>query len=147
MFKEARTRHAPNPDLDRVRRDVDLLFEQIVSRSIWVGHVRPRTWSPPTDVFETEDYFLVRVEISGMREDDFELSFVDGVLFVTGTRAEPEAPPRAYHQMEIRYGPFATALRINHPIDLDHIEAHYDAGFLTVILPKQRRAERRLEIR
>jgi hypothetical protein len=33
--------------------------------------MRSPYWRPPTDVIETEEYVLVRVEIAGMREEDF----------------------------------------------------------------------------
>ena len=46
------------------------------------------------------------------------------------------ATPRAYHQMEIHFGKFLTAVGIPGPIDLDHAEAEYKDGFLTVRMPK-----------
>ena len=97
--------------------------------------VRSNVWSPPTDQYETEEAYVVRVEIAGMREDDFEVSIENDVLQIAGTR--PDAPERrAYHQMEIRFGKFVTALGLPGPVDIDHASAEYKDGFLTVILPK-----------
>ena len=45
-------------------------------------------WSPPTDVYETEKEYIVRVEIAGMREADFEVIFENGFLFIGGVRPE-----------------------------------------------------------
>ena len=97
--------------------------------------VRSNVWSPPADQYETENAYVARVEIAGMREDDFEVSIENDTLLITGIR--PDASERrAYHQMEIRFGKFATALGLPGPVDIDNESAEYKDGFLIVILPK-----------
>jgi HSP20 family protein len=97
--------------------------------------VRSNLWSPPTDFYETDDAYVVRVEIAGMTEDDFTVNIEENTLVITGAR--PDVPERrAYHQMEIRYGKFTTAIGVPGPIDLDRAIAEYDNGFLTVTLPR-----------
>lgn len=97
--------------------------------------VRSGVWSPPTDVYETGEAYLVRVEIAGMRDEDFEVSFEDGTLLISGQR--PDVPERrAYHQMEIRFGRFVTAVGIPLAVDVERARADYSDGFLTVTLPK-----------
>ncbi len=32
-------------------------------------HVRSSIWSPPTDVYETEENYVIKVEIAGMRDE------------------------------------------------------------------------------
>ena len=98
--------------------------------------VRSNVWSPPTDQYEMEAAYIVRVEIAGTREDDFEVSFENNILLVAGSR--PDLPERrAFHQMEIRFGKFATAIAIPGPVSVDQASAEYKDGFLTVILPKE----------
>ncbi len=97
--------------------------------------VMASVWSPPTDVYETESEYVVRVEVAGMRESDFEVVFQDGHLFVNGIRPDV-LERRAYHQMEIRYGKFSTAISIPGSVDVEKSEAEYKNGFLTVVLPK-----------
>ena len=92
-------------------------------------------WRPPTDVYETDDKIVVRVEIAGMQSDDLLVNFDQGTLTIKGSRAEvPER--RAFHQMEIHFGEFLTEVDIPIPIDLTKIEAAYQDGFLRVTLPK-----------
>lgn len=101
--------------------------------------VRSSTWSPPTDVYEMEEAYIVRVEVAGMRESDFEITLENGFLQISGTR--PDVPERrAYHQMEIRFGRFSTAVGLPGPVDVDASRAEYEDGFLTVTLPKTKPA-------
>ena len=101
----------------------------------WQVQVRAGVWSPPTDVYETEKDYVVRVEIAGMQEEDFQITVEDSFLMISGSR--PDVPERrAYQQMEIRFGKFETVVGIPGPIDLDASRADYSEGFLTVTLPK-----------
>ena len=106
--------------------------------------VTTSVWSPPTDVYEIDNNYVVRVEVAGMRETDFEVSFDNGVLLVSGVRSDvPDR--RAYHQMEIHFGKFSTAIAVPGPVDLDHSAAEYKDGFLIVHLPKAKSTEVKIE--
>ena len=107
-----------------------------VARSVgWQVQVRAGVWSPPTDMYETENNYVVRVEIAGMHEEDFEISVENNILMISGSRSDiPER--RAYQQMEIRFGKFETSVGLPDPIDLESSNANYAEGFLTVTLPK-----------
>jgi HSP20 family protein len=98
-------------------------------------HVRSNIWSPPTDVYETEEAYVVRVEIAGMREDDFEVLLENNTLLISGSRPD-FTERRAYQQMEIRFGKFSTALNLPGPVNIELARAEYKDGFLTVVLPK-----------
>jgi HSP20 family protein len=119
-----------------VRRSSPLLIEarrEILHAVSW--QVRSSIWSPPTDVYETEESYVVRVEVAGMRDEDFEVTIENNTLLVSGKR--PDTPERrAFHQMEIRFGKFATAVGLPHPVDVDASRAEYSDGFLTITLPK-----------
>jgi HSP20 family protein len=97
--------------------------------------VRSTTWSPPTDVYETEEYCVVKVEIAGVRDEDFEVAFENNVLMIRGNRPDRNER-RAYHQMEIRFGRFEIAVEIPVVVDIEKAKAEYKDGFLVIILPK-----------
>lgn len=92
-------------------------------------------WRPPTDVFEREDEIVVRVEIAGMNENDFAITLEQNILTIRGSRQDLNER-RAYHQMEINFGEFLTAVEIQVLFETEHIQAEYQNGFLWVILPK-----------
>lgn len=96
---------------------------------------RPHTWHPPTDLYETDADFLVRVEIAGMNAEEFFVNLDDNRLEISGCR--PDMPAnRAYHQMEIPYGNFLTVINIPSPVSSDNVGAEYQDGFLLITLPK-----------
>ena len=101
----------------------------------WQVQVRAGVWSPPTDVYETENAYVVRVEIAGMREEDFDITVENNFLSIRGSRPDV-SERRAYQQMEIRFGKFETVVGMPGPIDLEASRADYSEGFLTVTLPK-----------
>lgn len=109
------------------RRDlIHALSWQVVHSSLW---------SPPTDLYETQNEYVVRVEVAGMSDADFEVLYENGLLIINGAR--PDVPQRrAYHQMEISTGKFSTTLGLTGPLDVDSARAEYADGFLTVTLPK-----------
>lgn len=101
----------------------------------WRVTVRTPVWRPSTDVYETEDRFVVRVEVAGMREADFSIELDDRTLLIRGVRPDT-GERRAYHQMEIRFGEFSTEVELPAPVLSTEVEANYENGFLHVILPK-----------
>jgi len=101
----------------------------------WQVQVHSNLWSPPTDLYETKENYVVRVEISGMREADFTVSVEGKFLVLSGNRPDIQER-RAYHQMEIRSGKFNSAISLPGPIDFEKTTAEYEDGFFVVILPK-----------
>jgi HSP20 family protein len=97
--------------------------------------VRPHAWRPPTDVFETDEAVVVRVEIAGMAESDFIIVLDGHSLSIRGIRPDV-SERRAYYQMEIRFGEFSVDIELPSPVEVDKVEAIYQNGFLRVILPK-----------
>ena len=119
-----------------IRKSYPAIFEsrrEILHSINW--HVRSSVWSPPTDVYETGDGFVVRIEIAGMREEDFEVALEDGGLTVSGVRPDTNER-RAFHQMEIWFGRFEIAIEIPVPVDVEASVAEYRDGFLVITLPR-----------
>lgn len=104
---------------------------------------RPHNWRPRTDVYETEEAVVVRVEVAGMREADFSIILDGRYLTVRGTRSDTQER-RAYYQMEIPFGEFSTELELPSPVIAQEVEAFYANGFLRIHLPKAR--SKRIEV-
>jgi HSP20 family molecular chaperone IbpA len=101
----------------------------------WHMSIRTPSWRPPADMYELENAIVVRVEIAGMRENDFSIQLNGRVLSIRGVRQDI-AERKAYHQMEIRFGEFSIELELPFHIETDQIQATYNNGFLKIVLPK-----------
>jgi HSP20 family molecular chaperone IbpA len=103
----------------------------------WRVVTRPLVWRPPTDAYETDDTVVIRVEIAGMREEDFSVSLEDRSVIIRGIRQDtPER--RAYQQMEIPFGEFSTEIELPCTVAAQSIQAVYQDGFLRIVFPKVR---------
>jgi len=106
----------------------------LTDTSRWRIISRPHAWRPPTDVYETEDALVIRVEVAGMRESDFTISLVERSLTIRGVRQDT-SERRAYHQLEIAFGEFSTELELPYTVISEKVEASYRDGFLRITLP------------
>lgn len=111
----------------------------------WRIAMRPHLWRPPTDMYETEETIIIRVEIAGMREQDFNIALEDRTLTIRGIRTDT-SDRRAFHQMEILFGEFSSEVDLPASILLEGVEAVYRDGFLRITLPKVRPQQVRVEV-
>ena len=100
----------------------------------WKVSNQAYSWSPPTDIYEASNYLIIKIEIAGMKQADITVNIEDKVLSVVGTRKEI-SEPRSYHQIEIRFGDFRSAIELPDGLDLDKTNADYEDGFLTISIP------------
>ena len=98
--------------------------------------VRSTLWRPPTDIFETEENLIIKVEIAGMRDDEIEVAVENNLLVISGNRTDIPEQRAYYHQMEIQSGKFEITAELPVPVDVEKAGAIYKDGFLTITLPK-----------
>lgn len=106
-----------------------------ISAVSWHVRANAHVWSPPTDLYETDNTYIVRVEIGGMHKNAFDIIIEDGFLIIKGKRPEP-VEKKAFHQMEVRFGEFSSIVEIPSQIDESRAQAEYKDGFLIITIPK-----------
>ena len=101
--------------------------------------VRHDIWEPPTDVYETENEIIIKVDIAGIEDGDMEVTLEESLLHVHGYRSDCSAFNKlAVHRMEIPCGEFETHVHLPHAVRTDgEIECTYRAGMLNITLLKQ----------
>lgn len=102
-----------------------------------------------SDVVETGDELIVRVEVPGLEEQDLTISVVNDQLVVQGQkRLERERRQAHYHLLEAAYGAFERRVGLPCSVDADHAEAKYRNGVLTVRLPRsEKHRARRIRVK
>lgn len=122
----------------QIQQEMEQMFRSLVSGARTHPTSHFGTWRPAVEVYEEEETLVVRAELAGVRESDLQISIDDSVLRITGVRYAPESTcKRLYHQTGVPYGDFEAEIFIPYSVELDNVEAHYEYGFLSVVLPKR----------
>jgi HSP20 family protein len=95
---------------------------------------RVNGFTPPVDVHETEDAYVVKIDLPGVKSEDVNVEVNDSVLSIAGARAADESA--AAQLVERPYGTFARTLTLPQGVDSDAIEAGYQDGVLELRIPK-----------
>ncbi len=94
-------------------------------------------WCPLTDIYETEEEYIFKVEVPGMEKKDITIEVKDDTLWIRGERREDmEARKDNYHRTEIRTGKFARSFRLPRGIDQEKIKAAMNNGILELKVAK-----------
>jgi len=127
------TRWDPFRDMLSMRQAMDRLFDRALEPS-WSESA---VWNLALDVVENKDEFLVKASLPGINPDDLEITFTDNVLTIKGeTKEDKDIQEEQYHLRERRQGIFSRSISLPNRVKADAIEASYDAGVLTLKLPK-----------
>lgn len=101
-------------------------------------------WQPPVDIEETQEAYVVRAELPGLRQEDIKILVEDNRLVLRGEkRREAEESGTNYHRVERVYGQFERLFTLGHLVRSEKIEAVYKDGVLTVRIPKAEEARAR----
>lgn len=126
--------------IERIQYEMEDTFQTMLnSRPVGVrlSHGVLAAWRPPVEVYETDAELVVLAEVGGIANEQVEVSVDDQVLAIRGERSPMHCEERRrIHTMGIAYGPFAADVFIPFAIDHDAINAEYDAGILTIRLPR-----------
>jgi len=101
-------------------------------------------WTPNTDVYETPDALVVKMEMAGVEREHLEITLSDRLLLVRGHRKDACRNRQhrcSFRQMEIDYGHFERRIVIPRSVDGSRVRAQFHNGFLRIELPKADQAE------
>jgi HSP20 family protein len=94
---------------------------------------QPTRWAPALDVLQEDGDVVVRAELPGVRQEDVEITFHNGVLTISGERrAEEQKEGSGYYVRERRYGSFRRSMTLPQGTDESNIGARFQDGVLEV---------------
>jgi HSP20 family protein len=91
---------------------------------------------PASDIYETEDEYIMTVNMPGVARNEVQVKVVDESLIVFGRINYEEIVNKEYILNENDLGNFYRKFKISDSIDKEKITARYDNGQLIVNLPK-----------
>ncbi len=96
----------------------------------------------PLDLVETENEFIVKASLPGVKPDDVQITVHSDTLTIRGTlKSEEEKKGDHWHLRERRSGAFQRTVSLSTPIDSDRANAKFEHGVLTLSLPKAEQAK------
>lgn len=119
----------PWQDFRRLRGEVDRLFGDFLPRS--------REVFPPVNLHAGKEDLVLTAELPGIDPKALDISVLQRTVTIRGKR-ETEGPEdgRAYFRRERETGEFARSIELPYRVDADKVEARYEKGILTVVLPR-----------
>lgn len=125
--------------IEELRREMEHLFDDMVPFSRF--RQRPGdgydVWAPNTDMVETDNEYIMTVDLPGIPKDDVNISFKDNRLTISGERKKEEKEEKEnFMRRERYYGNFVRSFTLPSSVKEDDIKAKYKDGVLTVNIKK-----------
>ena len=121
--------------MDLVRFDPFSLLSEM-DRFFERGVAATPTWAPRIDAFDQEKELVIRVEIPGVKPDDFDITVEDRTLTICGKRHfEEDTEQTGYHRREIFSGEFKRTLVLPEGLNAEEITAKAQGKVRAVIGP------------
>jgi HSP20 family protein len=144
------TAYDPWRNLSELQNEMNRLFADRLGDSGAAAEGPRSGWIPPVDIRERAEGYEIRVDLPGVDPQNVEVTLEGDTLTIQGHRSEERevegSAPQLRRRERIR-GPFHRSFHIPDSADPDQVRARYDAGVLTVEIPKAERAQaRRIEI-
>jgi len=99
--------------------------------------------SPPVNIFETKDAYLLEAEMPGVVKNGLEITLEGNVLTFVGRRADEVLPGATLCYRESKPADFRRMFEIDPEVDTGKIGAKMEQGVLTLTLPKAEKAKPR----
>jgi HSP20 family protein len=94
-----------------------------------------------TDILEDGDFYQIDIELPGFNKDEIKLNLQNGYLKITAKREQNvQGQDKKFIRQERYYGELSRSFYVGN-LSEEEINAKYNNGILTVLLPKQSKAE------
>lgn len=130
----------PFGELQRLSQEFDRSFG---------GRWRPAAEYPALNVWNNTDSVIVTAELPGFEPSDIEVSVVQNILTLRGSRTANDLKEgETYHRRERWTGKFVRSLELPFEVDNTKVEAEFKNGVLSIRLPRaEEHKPRKIEIR
>jgi len=95
------------------------------------------TFSPPVDIEETAEAYIVHADLPGVSGKDVKVSLDGDTLTLRAERKrEQTSKDGSLHRTERVYGSFERSFTLTAPVRADQVKASYKNGVLEIHVPK-----------
>ena len=118
----------------RFHNNFDRLLSDVFNAPVFNDDVKVST--PSVNVTETADNFRLDIAAPGLAKEDFKVNIEDKTLTVSAEKANETQEGDKELRREFAYFTFKRAFTLPETVAVEDIKATYNAGILTLILPK-----------
>ncbi len=140
------TRYPSTTPVSNLRREMDRIFNELIPFSWRMDESEGnlRMWTPTTDMMETDNEYIIEVDLPGLTKKDIQINTHDNVLTIEGERKrESKKEHPGYLRNERYFGTFKRSIMLPASIADDKIKATFKDGVLTVNVPKAEKSKRK----
>lgn len=104
------------------------------------GGGRDVFWNVCFDVRETDEAFLFKADLPGIRPEDLDVTLTGNQLTITGRREQEQDQDQdegRVHAYERTYGSFSRSFSLPESAELENIRSDLKDGVLTLVVPKK----------
>jgi HSP20 family protein len=135
------TRWDPFRELSTIQDRMNRLFQDVYAPNREEG-LPTAAFAPPTDVYEDDNHVTLKLEVPGIDEKDLNICVENNNLVIKGERKfEKEEKEENFRRVERQYGSFVRSFSLPSTVDTENINANYDKGVLSIIMPKRAEAK------
>ncbi len=108
----------------------------------WFGGLESATtYLPAVNIKDNEANFELELSVPGRKKEDFNIEIDKDVLTVSSeVRTDEEKKGENYTRKEFTFSSFKRSFTLPETVDSEKIEAHYENGILSFVLPKKAEA-------
>jgi HSP20 family protein len=113
-------------------------FESLFEIPTLLRPVRAAAFAGPRmDLAETDDAYLLAVELPGVKKEAIQVSVYENSVTVSADAPAPEQEGAQWLLRERGYGKFSRTLAVPEAVDDANSQARYSDGVLTLVLKKK----------
>ena len=127
---------SPFEQMDSLRNQIDRVFADFEDNN--------HSWQPAVELIDRDDSLILRMPLAGISQEDLDIEVTRESVTVAGKRYRLESKSYRYLYSELNYGKFRRQIKLPVPIINTQVKANYDAGMLTLTLPKVEEAKQRV---
>ncbi|MFH0924504.1 MAG: Hsp20/alpha crystallin family protein [bacterium] len=125
-------------DLLLIQERMYKVFEDVIAKEKNTGSTNIGTWSPTTDIYETDNNIILKTELPGLTDKDVEIDVIDNYLIIKGERkTKRDFEEEVYHCIERSFGNFRRTFTLPTLVSKDQITASFNNGVLKLVIPKE----------
>lgn len=144
MKQLTRYQYPQTTPVKNLRREMDRIFNELIPFSWRLDDSDSNfsMWSPTTDMVETDEEYVIELDLPGITKNDVQINSHDNVLTIEGERRQERSEEyKGMLRSEREFGSFKRSIMLPVSIVDDKIKATFKDGVLRINVPKAEKSK------